>query len=124
MLDQMKLIGALGKLMKDRDQLEAKAKEVKAKLEDMRIDGEAGGGAARATVTGAMKVIEVKLDPALASGMGSGDEAKHQAERLITEAVNDAMRNAQQAAREEVRKAAQEAGLPDIPGMDKLLAGG
>jgi DNA-binding protein YbaB len=51
---------------------------------------------------------------------GAGREM---AETLIQEATNNALLQAQQRVQEEARKMSEELGLPEIPGMDRMLGG-
>ena len=114
MFDQFKAMGAVAGLLQNKEQLQAAVQEVKDELESMRITGEAGGGAATAVVSGRMNVLEIRLDPSLASGLGAGDDARQQGERLIAEAVNDALLKAQAAAQEAITERARAMGLPDL----------
>jgi DNA-binding protein YbaB len=121
MFDNMKMMGALAGLMKNKDKLKAAGERVKAKAEALRVTGEAGGGAARATVTGAMKVVSVELSGPLVMGMAAEDKTRTLAASLIAEAVNEALRQAQGKMKEaidlEAKELGFEGGLPGIPGL-------
>ena len=122
MFDNMKTMAALAGLMKNKDKLKAAGERVKAKAEETRVTADAGGGAARATVSGAMRVISVELSPALVLGMAADEKTRTLAASLIAEAVNEALKQAQvrmKAAIDEEARAAPEfeGGLPDIPGL-------
>lgn len=123
MFDQFKAMGALAGLLKDKERVREIAEEFRAKLEQMRVEGEAGGGAVRVTVDGKMMVREVILDPALIAGLkvdeGGGREM---AQALILEATNDAIARAQALVQDEARRLGEELGLPDMPGMPSLLS--
>lgn len=128
MLDGMKAMGALAGLMKNKDKMEAAGKRVRDKMERTRCTGEAGGGAARAVVTGTMRVETVELSPALVAGLGGmagiGGDAKTQemAGMLIAEAVNSALRQAQERMREAVNVEAKELGMEGVvPDLSRLL---
>ncbi len=121
MFDQLKSLGAVAGLLKDRDRLQRIAGDVRKKLERSELEGQAGGGAVRATVTGSLEVKRVKLDAALASGLSQGGEAKAQAERLIAEAVNDGVKKAQELAKETIAKEAKALGLGEVPGLSAML---
>jgi len=114
MFDKLKTMQALGGLMKNKDQLEGASERVKAKLEALRVDGESGSGACRATVTGTMKVLDVTLDPALLQGMSVDEKTRDLAQSLVCEAINNAMTNAQERAREIIAKEMDEMGLGDL----------
>jgi len=121
MFDQMKAMGALAGLLKDKERIREIAKDFEGRLERISITGSAGGGAVRVTVTGKMRVTDVCLEPALVSGMTHGEAGQAMAQSLIMEATNDALLNAQMRVKDETQKMTQELGLPDIPGINKLL---
>ncbi|MEM7755829.1 MAG: YbaB/EbfC family nucleoid-associated protein [Planctomycetota bacterium] len=118
----MKTMGKIASLLKNKSKLEAAAQDIKVQLESLRIEGQAGNGAVRAVATGAMKIESVRIDPALAAGLAtpSGTDDHAMAESLVTHAVNDALNNAQQAARHIVQRHADELGLGDLGDMGAL----
>lgn len=121
MLDQFKAMGAIAGLLKDKDKVKSASDRVRAKLEATRVEGSAGGGAVRATVTGTAKVLGVSIDPAIGAGFAH-DESKHLAESLVAEAVNDGLMKAREAAQAIVEAEAHEMGLADmIPGLKNFL---
>lgn len=120
MFDQMKQMGAIAGLLKNKDKLAEAGARVKRELEDRPATGEAGGGAIRVTVGGEMKVLRVEIAPAIAAGLGAGDEARGQIESLIAEATNDAMRLAQLRLKEAVDR---EAAALGIEGLGDQLGG-
>lgn len=113
MFDQIKAMGALAGLMKDRGRMEQIARRLKETLEEVRGYGEAGGGAVRVEASGRMRIVRVELSPALASSGGGG-----MGERLIEEAVNAALSDAEARAREAVEREMRDL---DLPGGDALL---
>jgi len=121
MFDQMKAMGALAGLLKDKDRVREIARDFEERLERISITGSAGGGAVRVTVTGKMRVTDVSLDPALVAGMTHGEGGQAMAQSLIMDATNDALLNAQMRVKNETHKMTEELGLPDIPGINKLL---
>jgi DNA-binding protein YbaB len=125
MFDNMRMMGALAGLMKNKDKLKEAGERVKAKAEEMRVTAEAGGGAARATVTGTMRVVAVELTPALVLGMAAEDRTRELAASLIAEAVNAAIKDAQLRMKslldEEARGLGIEGGLSGLPGLGGLL---
>ena len=121
MLDQFKMMGQLAGLMKDKDRLQRTIDDVRSKLELSRVSGEAGGGAVRVTMSGKGVVLQVELEPNLAAGMGADEQSRSMAEDLIAEATNDALRQVQELLRKEAAAAAEELGLADLPGADRLL---
>jgi DNA-binding protein YbaB len=121
MFDNMKTMAALAGLMKNKDKLKAAGERIKSKAEALRITADAGSGAARATVNGAMKVLSVELSPALVLGMAAEDKTRTLAASLIADAVNEALKQAQGRMKEaidiEAKELGFEGGLPGIPGL-------
>jgi len=115
MFNQMKAMGAVAGLLKNKEKLKEKAEEVKLKLETTRVFGESGGGAVRVTCTCRLVIERIEIAPALAS---SGDTA--QLEQLVEQGVNEALENAQEQAKSIIAQAAEEMGLGDIIGSGDL----
>ena len=97
----------------DLAQLFAKAQEAQAKLAELqrqlatrRFEGSAGGGMVRAEVSGALRVLEIKIEPAL---FATGD--REMLEDLAAAAVNAAIASAQRLVHEEMQKASSALGL-------------
>jgi hypothetical protein len=122
MLDQLKMAGALAGLMKNKEGLRLAAERVRQRLGELRASGSAGGGAVYVTVSGRMEVLEVSLSPALAAGLGD-EPSRLAAQSLIAEATNQALRLARDMAQQEFIKEALAMGLPEIPGLERLLGG-
>ncbi|PCI08113.1 hypothetical protein COB72_08925 [bacterium] len=117
MFDKLKTMQALGSLMKNKEQLAQAGERIKAKVETMRVDGEAGGGACRAVVNGKMKLLDLTLDPALLAGMAVDEKTRDLATSLIKDAINDATQRAQQQVQDLISREAEELGLGDIGGQ-------
>lgn len=127
--DQMKAMGAVAGLLRNKDKLRAISEEAKQRIDEIRVEGEAGAGAVRVTVTGRMIVEEVHLEPALIAGLrhDEGDGGRLMAQSLITDATNDALRKCQAIIQTTLRDLAREHDLPDLPGgagLDGLLGAG
>ncbi len=114
MFDKLKTMQALGSLMKNKEQLAEAGERIKAKIEAMRIEGQAGGGACRAIVNGKMKLLDLTLDPALLAGMAVDEKTRDLATALIKDAINDATEKAQQQVQDLISREAEELGLGDI----------
>lgn len=121
MFDNLKAMGAVAGLLKNKEKLREVTERFQEKLERMSVTGVAGGSAVRVTVSGKMKVTEVFLDPALIAGLQAGDGGREMAQALIAEATNDAITRVQSMVRDEAEREAQELGLPGLPGLDGLL---
>lgn len=115
--DKLKAMQVIGALMKNKEQLAEAGERIKSKIDAMRIEGEAGGGACRAIVNGKMKLLDLTLDPALLAGMAVDEKTRDLATQLIKDAINDATEKAQQRVQEEISREAEELGLGDLGGQ-------
>ncbi len=121
MFEQMKAMGALAGLMRDKERLAEISEKVQETLERVRVVGEGGGGAVRVVMSGKMNVESVEFDPSFAQGMGASDESRMMGQELVKEAVNDASAKARIVLQKEMSRLSEELGLPEIPGMGSLL---
>ena len=102
----------LAGLMKQATQMQAKMQEMQAKLDAMEVDGEAGAGMVRLTLSGKGELKTLKLDPKLI------DPAETEMlEDLIVAAHADAKRKVEAIMAEEMQRAT---GGLDLPGGLKL----
>ncbi len=118
MFDQLKGMAGLAGLMKDLPKLKARMEEMKERLGEVEVEAETGGGAVRARANGKLRIIEIKIDPALMAGLvdtASADD-RAMAEDLVAGAVNAALQKAREAAEEHMAEVAAEMGLPMPPG--------
>jgi len=123
-LDNMRAMGALAALLKDRGKLEERARLLKEELADLRAEGQAGGGAVRVVATGDMRVHSVHVEPAVLAGMAADERSASMAQDLIAQATNDALSRAQSAARDTIARHAADMGLPpDLVGSFGAAAG-
>ncbi len=122
MFDKLKAMGAVTSLLKNQDALRDAAARVRATLEQAVVTGQAGSGAARATVTGTMRVQSVELSPALAGGMAGDDRTRRLASSLIADAVNDALAQAQVLLKNSIDAEAKALGLEGmLPDLSQLM---
>ena len=77
--------GGLGQLMKQAQKLQEDMQQAQNELASMEVEGEAGAGMVRVTMTGRHDVRSVRIDADLMS------EDKEMLEDLIAAAVNDAV---------------------------------
>jgi len=101
----------LGELMAKAQEVQAKLAQVQADLARRRVEGSAGGGMVTAVATGALRILEIRIEPSL---WESGDRAMIQ--DLTAAAVNAAFANAQKMIQEEMQRASQGLALPPPPG--------
>jgi len=99
----------MANLQRMAQQMQQEMLRVQGELEQLTIDGSAGGGVVQAVVTGKQELVSVTIDP---SAVDPADVDMLQ--DLVVAAVNDALRKSRQAA--EQRMAAVTGGLK-LPGM-------
>jgi len=121
MFDNLKAMGAIASLMKNKDKIREATERVKVQLAATQLTGNAGQGACKATVTGTLTVVRVELAPALVAGMAADHKTRELASNLIAEAVNDAMKQAQMKIKETIDSEARALGLPELPGLTDLF---
>ena len=100
----------LADIMKQAGQMQAKMAEATARLEQITVHGQAGGGAVKITMTGKFAVRGVVIAPEL---MQPGEH--EMLEDLLLTALNDAKLKAESAAATEMQS--MTAGMPLPPGM-------
>ncbi|RCS58265.1 YbaB/EbfC family nucleoid-associated protein [Parvibium lacunae] len=101
--------GQLAGLMKQAQQMQDNLKKAQEGLALIEVEGQAGAGMVKITMTCAKEVRRVSLDPSLLA------DDKDMLEDLIAAAFNDALRRAQETEKEKM--AGITAGMPLPPGM-------
>jgi DNA-binding YbaB/EbfC family protein len=102
----------LGALLEKAREAQEKLQQIQRDLAARRVEGNAGGGMVTAVVSGALRVLEVRIEPQL---LASGD--REMLQDLIAAALNAALTNAQQMIQQEMQAAsAGLAGLGSILG--------
>ena len=99
--------GGLGGMMKQAQQMQQNMQKVQAELATVEVEGLAGSGMVKVTMTCAHEVRRVSLDDSLLT------DDKEMLEDLIVLALNDAMKKAESTSQQ--RMSGFSAGLP--PGM-------
>ncbi|MDP4840689.1 MAG: YbaB/EbfC family nucleoid-associated protein [Alphaproteobacteria bacterium] len=97
----------IGQLMKQAQQMQKKMQEVQAKLDNMSVEGTAGGGMINVVMTCKGEVKKITIDPNLVDK----DEIE-MLEDLITAALNDAKGKAQTLMDKEMAGVTGGMGLP------------
>jgi len=98
----------IGSLMRNLPKMKEEMEKMQARVAQVVVDGDAGGGMVKAKVNGQMEITACIIS----------DEAmkdKELLEDLIRSAINQAIQKAKQAVAEETSKMAQGLGLP--PGL-------
>jgi DNA-binding YbaB/EbfC family protein len=99
--------GGLGGLMKQAQQMQQNMQKAQAELATVEVEGQAGSGMVKVTMTCAHEVRRVSLDDSVLS------DDKEMLEDLIVLALNDAMKKAEAISQQ--RMSGFSAGLP--PGI-------
>lgn len=105
MFDMMNMLGKM-------KEVQAKMKEAQDKIAQLRVEGEAGAGMVKATVSGDKRLIKIEIEDALIK-----PEDKGMIQDLTVAAVNNALEKAEEAAKEMIKNST-EGLLPNIPGLD------
>ncbi|NLA51143.1 MAG: YbaB/EbfC family nucleoid-associated protein [Alcaligenaceae bacterium] len=99
----------LAGLMKQAQKMQEDVKKAQEALADIEVEGAAGGGLVKVTMTCRFDVRRVVIDPSLL------EDDKDMLEDLTAAAFNDALRKAQ--ATSDEKMGAATAGMPMPPGM-------
>ena len=102
----------LGNLMQQAQKMQEKMKQAQAELANITVEGEAGGGMVKITLSCHHAVKRVHIDGSLAADAASD---KEMLEDLIAAAFNDAVRRAEELQKEKM--ASVTAGMPLPPGF-------
>lgn len=97
-------------LMKQAQAMQQKLQDAQAELENVEVEGSAGGGVVTVKVSGKGVLKAISIDPSLMNA-----DEKEILEDLIVAAMNDARGKADRAAQD--RMAELTKGLPLPPGM-------
>ena len=99
----------LAGLMKQAQAMQENLRKAQEELASIEVEGQAGAGLVKVTMTCRHDVKRVSIDPSL-----FGDD-KDMLEDLVAAAFNDAIRRAEAMSQEKMGKLT--AGMPQIPGM-------
>jgi len=102
--------GQLAGLMRQAQRMQEDMKKAQEELAEIEVEGAAGGGLVKVTMSCKNDVRRITIDPELL------EEDKDMLEDLIAAAFNDALRKAEKTAQEKM--AGVTAGLPLPPGMN------
>ncbi len=101
--------GQLAGLMRQAQQMQENMKKAQEELANVEVEGAAGGGLVKITMTCRNDVRRVTIDPSLL------EDDKEMLEDLVAAAFNDALRKAESTSQEKM--SGLTAGLPLPPGM-------
>ena len=107
------MLGNIGKMMKLVGELKTRLPEMQKKLDEGKFTASAGGGVVKATVTGKMRIVGIKLDKELLADIDA-----EVLEDLIKAAVAAAQGEAADAAKAAMKELT---GGVEIPGLGGML---
>ena len=102
-------IGAMGNLLKQAQDMQARMAKIQEELANKIVEGSAGGGMVRVTVNGQFNVTAVKIETSVVNV-----DEKEMLEDLILAATNDGVRKARELVSSEMSKIT---GGLKIPGL-------
>ena len=105
----------LAQAQKAAETIQKQMGDAQAKLDDIEVEGAAGGGLVKVRATARGRILGVSIDESLMK-----PEEKQMVEDLVTAAFNDARDRADRVSAEEMDKIQQGVGLPagfKLPGM-------
>jgi nucleoid-associated protein EbfC len=77
--------------------------EIQRKLDQMIVEGSAGGGAVTATMNGKKQLLKIHIEPSAALSLTGGEPDVEMLESLVVAAVNEAGRKADDAIQSSVQ---------------------
>ena len=98
--------GGLGNLMKQAQKMQEEMQKAQEELKNLEIEGQAGGGLVKITMTGKHEVRKVQLDDSLLS------DDKDLLEDLIAAAMNDASNKVEKLTKDQFSGLASGLNLP------------
>lgn len=105
----------LGNMLKQAQQMQTRMQEMQSKLEALTVDGAAGGGMVKVTLSGKGDLKRVSIDPSLLAA-----DEREVLEDLLVAAHADAKQKVEATMAEEMQKATAGMNLPNMPGGFKL----
>ncbi|MGI6674547.1 MAG: YbaB/EbfC family nucleoid-associated protein [Limnochordia bacterium] len=98
------------KMMRQMQKMQEDLARVQAELENMTVEGTAGGGVVTVVVNGHQVVQEVKIQPEAVD-----PEDVEMLEDLILAAVNDGLRKSRDLSASEIEKVTGKLNIPGLP---------
>ncbi len=120
MFDQLKMMGAVANLMKNKEAIAEAAARVQENLEKRVVTVEAPDKSISVQVNGKLAVLEIRLADRVVKDAASNPETQAKMEKLIVGAVNAAMARAKEIIQEEISTETQKLGLGDLGGLSSL----
>jgi DNA-binding protein YbaB len=118
--DQLKMMGAVANLVKNKEAIAEAAARVQENLEKRVITVEAPDKSISVQVNGKLAVLEIRLAERVVKDAASSPETQAKMEKLVVGAVNAAMARAKEIIQEEISTETQKLGLGDLGGLSSL----
>ncbi len=103
------LKGGMGNMMRQAQKMQENMQKAQEEIANMEVEGQAGAGLVKITMTGRHDVKRVSIDDSLF------EDDKEMLEDLIAAAMNDAVRNIEATSKDKMSAAT--AGMPIPPGF-------
>lgn len=100
----------LGAMLRKAQEVQSKLADVQRQVARRRVEASAGGGMVTAVATGELRILEVRIEPAL---LERGD--REMLQDLVAAAVNAALDRARAMLQEELQKIGAQVGVPGAP---------
>ncbi|MCO4785524.1 Nucleoid-associated protein YbaB [Marinomonas gallaica] len=101
--------GGMGNMMRQAQKMQENMQKAQEEVGNMEVEGQAGAGLVKITMTGRHDVKRVSIDDSLF------EDDKEMLEDLVAAAINDAVRNIESASKEKMAAATE--GMPIPPGF-------
>lgn len=101
--------GGMGNMMRQAQKMQENMQKAQEEIASLEVEGQAGAGLVKITMTGRHDVKRVSIDDSLF------EDDKEMLEDLIAAAINDAVRNIEETSKDKMSAAT--AGMPVPPGF-------
>lgn len=99
----------MGNLAKMAQQMQADMARVEQELQDMQVEGSAGGGVVKAVVTGKQDLVSLVIDPSVVD-----PDDVEMLQDLVVAAVGDALATARRTAEEKMARVTSGLRIPGL----------
>lgn len=126
MFDNLKAMGAIASLMKNKEKIAEAMQRVQRNLEERRITVNSPDNSVQVVMTAKTKLEAITFSPEALTAAASDPFAKAKLERTIIGAMAAAQARAVEIVKQEVDREAKELGIPELAdsaGLSKLLGG-
>ncbi len=126
MFDNLKMMGAVASLMKNKDKIAAAMKRVQTNLEDRRITVNAPDSSVQVVMNAKSKIESITFAPESLAAAASDPIAKERLERTLIGAISAAQARVVEILKSEVDREAKDLGIPELAdsgAISKLLGG-